>query len=95
MGESIAIAPPAMNNPPSVILILVSKSERTCTVSTRPEIMFPASSSSLTVTVDSPIVEGSRLCHTMLVADMVLSSDDEISAEMLSELTENGSILSL
>ena len=63
------MAAPAMNRAPSIILIRVNKSDLTCTVSTLPEIRFPASSSSLTVTVASPMVEGRRLCQTILVED--------------------------
>ena len=47
-----------MNTAPVVILRRVKRSERTCDVRTFPEIRFPEESSSLTVTVASPIDDG-------------------------------------
>ena len=70
MGEITARAAPNMNTAPVVILNLVNKSERTCDVSTFPEIRFPDESSSLTVTVASPIEEGMRVCQTILDFDI-------------------------
>ncbi len=55
-----------MNTAPVVILRRVKRSERTCDVRTFPEIRFPEESSSLTVTVASPIDEGIRVCQTIL-----------------------------
>ena len=63
-----------MNTAPVVILNLVNKSERTWDVNTFPEIRLPDESSSLTVTVASPIEEGIRVCQTILDFDI----EDEI-----------------
>ena len=62
----MARAAPNMNTAPVVILRRVKRSERTCDVSTFPEIRFPEESSSLTVTVASPIEEGISVCQTIL-----------------------------
>ena len=74
MGEITARAAPNMNTAPVVILNLVNKSERTWDVRTFPEIRLPDESSSLTVTVASPIEEGIRVCQTILDFDI----EDEI-----------------
>ena len=63
-----------MNTAPVVILNLVNKSDRTWDVRTFPEIRLPDESSSLTVTVASPIEEGIRVCQTILDFDI----EDEI-----------------
>ena len=65
-GDITARAAPSMNSAPVVILNLVNKSDLTCAVRTFPEIRFPEESSSLTVTVASPMDEGIRLCQTIL-----------------------------
>ena len=65
-----AIAAPNMNTAPVVILSLVNKSERTWDVRTFPEIRLPEESSSLTVTVASPIEEGTKVCQTILDFDI-------------------------
>ncbi len=65
-----AIAAPNMNTAPVVILSLVNKSERTWDVRTFPEIRLPEESSSLTVTVASPIEEGIKVCQTILDFDI-------------------------
>ena len=65
-----------MNTAPVVILSRVNRSERTCDVRTFPEIRFPEESSSLTVTVASPIEEGTRVCQIIL--------DEDIEDETLS-----------
>ena len=70
MGEITASAAPNMNTAPVVILNLVNKSERTCDVSTFPDIRLPDESSSRTVTVASPIEEGIRVCQTILDFDI-------------------------
>ena len=72
----MARAAPNMNTAPVVILRRVKRSERTCDVSTLPEIRFPEESSSLTVTVASPMEEGISVCQTIL--------DDSIEDETLS-----------
>ncbi len=69
----MARAAPNMNTAPVVILRRVNRSERTCDVSTFPEIRFPEESSSLTVTVASPIDEGISVCQ-MILED---ASEDE------------------
>ena len=74
MGEITARAAPNINTAPVVILNLVNKSERTWDVRTFPEIRLPDESSSLTVTVASPIEEGIRVCQTILDFDI----EDEI-----------------
>ena len=66
-GDVIAIRAPIMNIAPTVLLVLVIKSLPTCTLSTLPEMRLPESSSSLTVTVASPLIEGNKLCQTILV----------------------------
>ena len=63
----MAMRAPIMNIAPTVLLVLDIKSLPTWTFSTLPEIRFPESSSSLTVTVASPFIDGRRLCQTMLV----------------------------
>ena len=72
----MARAAPNMNTAPVVILRRVKRSEHTCDVRTFPEIRFPEESSSLTVTVASPIDEGIRVCQTIL--------DDSIEEDTLS-----------
>lgn len=62
----MARAAPNMNTAPVVILRRVKRSERTCEVRTFPEMRFPEESSSLTVTVASPIDEGISVCQTIL-----------------------------
>jgi len=69
----MARAAPNMNTAPVVIRRRVNRSERTCDVSTFPEIRFPEESSSLTVTVASPIDEGISVCQ-MILED---ASEDE------------------
>ena len=73
-GEMVTMAAPNMNNPPRDILTRVRRSERTWTVSTLPEIRFPASSSSRSVTVASPIADGSKLCQIIRVDDISAGS---------------------
>tara|TARA_Y100000748_G_C15095041_1_gene332015 strand:+ start:61 stop:288 length:228 start_codon:yes stop_codon:yes gene_type:complete len=70
MGEITARAAPNMNTAPVVILNLVNKSERTWDVSTFPDIRLPDESSSLTVTVASPIEDGISVCQTILDFDI-------------------------
>ena len=62
-----------MNTAPVVILRRVKRSERTCEVSTFPEIRFPDESSSLTVTVASPMEDGISVCQTIL--DLAIVDD--------------------
>ena len=66
-GERIAIIAPSINKAPVDILSLVKRSLRICTVNTLPEIRLPSKSSSRIVTVDSPVLEGNKLCHIILV----------------------------
>ena len=56
-----------MNIAPTVLLVLVIRSLPTWTLSTLPEMRLPESSSSLTVTVASPLIDGNKLCQTILV----------------------------
>ena len=72
----MASAAPNMNTAPVVILRRVKRSDLTCEVRTLPEIRFPEESSSLTVTVASPIEDGMRVCQTIL--------DDDTEDETLS-----------
>ena len=58
---------PTMNIAPVVRRNLENKSERIWTVRTLPETRFPSVSSSLIVTVASPLDEGRRLCQIILV----------------------------
>lgn len=72
----MARAAPNMNTAPVVILSRVKRSERTWEVSTLPEIRFPDESSSLTVTVASPMDEGISVCQMILdleIEDDILS----------------------
>ena len=62
-----------MNTAPVVILNLVNRSDLTWEVSTFPEIRFPEESSNLTVTVDSPLEDGIRVCQIIL--DEAIESD--------------------
>ena len=55
-----------MNTAPVVILSRVNRSDLTCAVRTFPDIRFPEESSSLTVTVVSPMDDGIRLCQIIL-----------------------------
>ena len=62
-----------MNTAPVVILNLVNRSDRTWDVRTFPEIRLPDESSSLTVTVASPIEDGMSVCQTIL--DFAIEED--------------------
>ena len=66
----MARAAPNMNTAPVVMRRRVNRSERTCEVSTLPEIKFPEESSSLTVTVASPMDDGTNVCQTILEEDI-------------------------
>ena len=72
-----------MNIAPTVLLVLVIRSLPTWTLSTLPEMRLPESSSSLTVTVASTLMDGNRLCQTILVL-FVISWIIEDSEEGLS-----------
>ena len=90
----MASAAPIMNTAPVVILSLVKRSDLTWAVRTLPEIRFPAESSSLTVTVASPIEEGIRVCQ--IIPDSSIDSDIFWYSGMPSRFdTSWGSTLSL